>query len=185
MSIEIREMSAPEQSSITALARLLVECVQTGASVSFMADLTQACAEAFFQDAFHSIARKERVLLAAFEGGELVGTVQVRTGLPPNQPHRADVAKLLVHPAARGRGIGELLMKRAEEAALNAGKTLLELDTATGESGERLYTRLAWTRVGVIPNYALFPDGRPCATTIFYKELKPAGASSPPPAKER
>lgn len=174
MSIEIRELSTPEKEFVAALAQVLVACVQSGASVSFMADMTLAEAEAFFADAFDGAARKERILLAAFDNGQIVGTVQLYTKLPPNQPHRADVAKLLVHPSTRGRGIGELLMRRIEEAALHAGKTLLVLDTATGESGERLYTRLGWTRVGVIPNYALFPDGRSCATTIFYKELKPS-----------
>ena len=101
----------------------------------------------------------------------LVGTVQVVLALPPNQPHRAEIAKLLVHRSARRRGIAELLMERAEAEARVEGKTLLVLDTVTGDDAERLYERLGWTRVGVIPGYALYPDGRPCDTTVFWKSL--------------
>jgi ribosomal protein S18 acetylase RimI-like enzyme len=111
------------------------------------------------------------MILGAFADGELVGTVQVVAAWPPNQPHRADIAKLLVHRKARRRGIAELLMAEAEREALAAGKTLLVLDTVTGDAAERLYERLGYARVGVIPNYALYPDGRPCATTFFYKQL--------------
>ena len=100
-----------------------------------------------------------------------MGTVQVHLATPPNQPPRADVAKLLVSRSARGRGVGALLMQHAEEATRRAGKTLLVLDTVTGGDGEKLYTRLGWTRVGVIPKYALFPDGTWCDTTIFWKGL--------------
>ncbi|MGA7784508.1 MAG: GNAT family N-acetyltransferase, partial [Candidatus Acidiferrales bacterium] len=98
-------------------------------------------------------------------------TVQILTATPPNQPHRADIAKLLVHRSARGKGVGTLLMQHAEQAALAAGKTLLVLDAVTGGDAEKLYTRMGWKKVGVIPNYALFPDGRFCDTTYFYKEL--------------
>jgi GNAT superfamily N-acetyltransferase len=97
--------------------------------------------------------------------------VQVFLATPPNQPHRGDIAKLLVRQSARGQGIAARLMQSAEEHALAAGKSLLVLDTVTGGVAERLYERLGWTRVGVIPNYALFPDGRWCDTTIFYKSL--------------
>ena len=117
-----------------------------------------------------------RVLLAAFDDGELVGTVQVDLATPPNQPHRGDIAKLLVRRSARRRGIAAQLMEAAEREALAEGKTLLVLDTVTGDAAERLYERLGWTRVGVIPNYALYPDGRPCATTVFYKQLGVASA---------
>jgi GNAT superfamily N-acetyltransferase len=111
------------------------------------------------------------VLLAAFDDGDVVGTVQVNLATPPNQPHRADIAKLLVRRSARRRGVAAQLMEAAEREALAEGKTLLVLDTVTGDAAERLYERLGWTRVGVIPNYALYPDGRPCATTLFYKQL--------------
>ena len=117
------------------------------------------------------MGRRQRIVLAAFLDGELVGTVQVVDAGPPNQPHRADVAKLLVHRSARRRGIARLLMERAEREARAEGKTLLVLDTVTGDDAERLYGRLGWTRVGVIPNYALYPDGRSCDTTVFWKAV--------------
>jgi ribosomal protein S18 acetylase RimI-like enzyme len=112
-----------------------------------------------------------RLVLAAFADGELVGTVQVVLALPPNQPHRGEIAKLLVRRSARRRGIAERLMDCAEQEARAEGKTLLVLDTVTGDAAERLYMRLGWTRVGEIPNYALYPDGRPCSTTFFWKAL--------------
>jgi ribosomal protein S18 acetylase RimI-like enzyme len=127
------------------------------------------------RDAFDAVAQDveqgRRLLLAAFLNGDVVGTVQVVLAVPPNQPHRAEIAKLLVHRSARRRGIAQLLMERAEAEARAEGKTLLVLDTVTGDSAERLYERLGWTRVGVIPGYALYPDGRPCDTTVFWKAL--------------
>ena len=127
------------------------------------------------RDAFDVVAEDveqgRRLLLAAFLNGDVVGTVQVVLALPPNQPHRAEIAKLLVHRSARRRNIAQLLMERAEAEARAEGKTLLVLDTVTGDSAERLYLRLGWTRVGVIPGYALYPDGRPCDTTVFWKAL--------------
>ena len=153
-----------------ALAGVLLYCVAGGASVSFMASLTREEAEAFFGNAVREVEQGRCILLAAFHGDELVGTVQIVAAAAPNQPHRADVAKLLVHRSARGSGVGRSLMEAVEDAARNSGKTLLVLDTTTGDSAERLYARLGWTRLGVIPNYALYPDGRPCATTVFYKK---------------
>jgi GNAT superfamily N-acetyltransferase len=117
------------------------------------------------------VQQGDRILLAAFVDSKLVGTVQILLATPPNQPHRADVAKLLVLRSARGQGIGARLMKCVEEAGRLRGKTLLVLDTATGGDAERLYLRLGWNRVGGIPNYALFPDGTYCDTTIFWKQL--------------
>ncbi len=128
-------------------------------------------AEAFFEKVCAGVEKGERVLLAAFLDSTLVGTVQVLTAMPPNQPHRAEIAKLLVGRPARGRGVGARLMEAAEEAASRAGKTLLVLDTTTGGDGERLYARLGWTRVGIIPNYALMPDGTMSGTTVFWKKL--------------
>lgn len=156
---------------IGALADVLVDCVEGGASVSFMAPFSKAEAESFFEKTVDGVERGERILLAAFNDSKIVGTVQVLTATPPNQPHRADIAKLLVHRSARGQGIGARLMERAEEASRAAGKTLLVLDSVTGGDGARLYTRLGWNTVGVIPNYALFPDGRFCDTTVFWKAL--------------
>jgi GNAT superfamily N-acetyltransferase len=117
------------------------------------------------------VARGETALLVARVGGRIVGTVQLGLALPPNQPHRAEVKKLLVHRSARGRGIGMALMTAAEEAARARGRTLLVLDTALGDNAERLYTRAGWNRVGVIPGYALFPDGSPCDTVVFWKQV--------------
>jgi GNAT superfamily N-acetyltransferase len=117
------------------------------------------------------VEQGRRLLLAAFADGELVGSVQVVFAPHPNQPHRADIARMLVRRSARRRGIGERLMAAAEREALAEGRTLLVLDTVTGDDAERLYERLGWTRVGVIPGYALYPDGRPCDTTVFFKQL--------------
>jgi GNAT superfamily N-acetyltransferase len=170
--IEIRELSGPEgRKHVAALAEVLLDCVKGGASVSFMASLSLQTAEAFFERAFDAVERHERILLAAFINDNLVGTVQILLATPPNQPHRADVAKLLVLQSARAGGVGTRLMERAEEASRLAGKTLLVLDTATGGSAERLYERMNWNRVGVIPGYAMLPDGTMCDTTIFWKDL--------------
>jgi GNAT superfamily N-acetyltransferase len=170
--IEVRQLSCAEGRRYTdALAAVLLDCVEGGASVSFMAGLSMDEARSFFSKAVDGVERGERILLAAFVDAELVGTVQILTAMPANQPHRADVAKMLVCRSARGQGIGARLLEQAEQAARLAGKTLLVLDTVTGASGERLYARQGWTRVGVIPNYALFPDGTPCDTTVFFKAL--------------
>jgi GNAT superfamily N-acetyltransferase len=152
------------------LAEVLVDCVDGGASVNFMAPYGLEAAQPFFAGVVRSVERGERILLAAFEGERLVGTVQLVTAMPPNQPHRAEVAKLLVHRSARGQGVAAQLMTRLEQIARELGRTLLTLDTVTGSNGDRLYRRLGWTSAGVIPNYALFPDGTPCNTTIFWKE---------------
>lgn len=170
--IQIRQLSAEEgRQYVGALADVLLDCVAGGASVSFMASLSKAEAEAFFEKVVEGVERGDRILLAAFLASELLGTVQIITATPPNQRHRADIAKLLVHRSARGQGIAKRLMEQAEEASRRAGKTLLVLDTVTGGDAERLYLRMGWTKAGIIPNYALFPDGRFCDTTIFWKDL--------------
>jgi GNAT superfamily N-acetyltransferase len=156
---------------VPGLATVLIDCVERGASVSFMSPLTRAKAEAFWFEVAASVGRDERTLLVATAEDRVVGTVQVVNAGPENQPHRADVAKMLVHSAARRRGIGAALMRAAEAAARRNGKTILVLDTVTGSEAERLYGRLHWQRVGTVPDYALFPDGRLCATTFFYKAL--------------
>jgi GNAT superfamily N-acetyltransferase len=160
---------AAARSHRDALAAVLHDCVKGGASVSFMAPFTVEEARAYFESVEAGVEAGSRVLLAAFDGDELVGTVQVAAAWPPNQPHRADVAKLLVRRSARRRGVGRKLMERAEAEALAEGWTLLVLDTVTGDPAERLYERMGWTKVGVIPNFALYPDGRPCDTTVFWK----------------
>jgi len=170
--MNIQTVTAPEiRAHTSALANVLVECVNGGASVGFMAGVSQAAAEQFFEDVANAVEKNDRILLAAFLDKTLVGTVQVVTRMPPNQPHRAEIAKLLVVRSARRGGVGTALMAQAEEASRLAGKTLLVLDTATGGDAERLYQRLGWTKSGVIPNYSLLPDGSFCATTIFWKEL--------------
>lgn len=169
----VRRLAAPEARARTAeLAAVLLDCVEGGASVSFMAPLAPATAEAFWGQVADGVASGDRILLVAEDAaGAIVGTVQVLFAWPENQPHRGDVAKMLVRRSARRQGIGGRLMRAAEAAARDAGRTLLVLDTVTGSAAERLYARLGWTRVGVVPDYALWPDGRPCDTTIFYKAL--------------
>ena len=170
--IQIRRLTAAEgRQHLDALAGVLLDCVEGGASVSFMAPLSKAVAQSFFEQVLEGVQKDDRILLAAFDGSQLVGTVQVLVAMPPNQPHRADIAKLLVLRSARGKGVGRQLMEHVEHASRLAGKTLLVLDTATGEDAERLYLRLGWTRLGVIPNYAMFPDRRWCGTTFFWKQL--------------
>ena len=172
MTIEVRRLVSGElPEHIDALAAVLADCVEGGASVSYMAPFSHEDARAVFEELARDVEQGRRVLIAAFAGGEIVGTVQINLATPPNQPHRGDIAKLLVRRSARRRGIAAQLMEAAEREALGEGKTLLVLDTVTGDDAERLYERLGWTRVGVIPNYALYPDGTPCATTVFYKEL--------------
>jgi GNAT superfamily N-acetyltransferase len=171
-AVEIRRLDgAAAHALLDELAAVLADCVAGGASVSYMAPFSAQDARDAFAGMVAEVERGHRILLAAFESGELVGTVQVLLATPPNQPHRGDIAKLLVRRTARRRGIAQQLMERAETEARASGKTLLVLDTVTGADGERLYARLGWTRVGVIPGYALFPDGRPCDTTVFWKAL--------------
>jgi GNAT superfamily N-acetyltransferase len=172
MTIDIRRLTPAEgRQHLPALAEVLLDCVAGGASVSFMATLSRAEAESFFETVLQGVEKGDRIVLVAFLDSQLVGTVQILTSMPPNQPHRADVAKLLVLRAARGKGIGRRLMEYAEEVSRLVGKTLLVLDTATGDDAERLYVRLGWTRLGVIPGYAMYPDGRWGDTTFFWKRL--------------
>ena len=169
--IEVERLDAPTAyRHLDALAGVLADCVDGGASVGYLAPLSAAEARRTFEEMLPDVASGRRVLVAAFDGGELVGTGQLIHAHYPNQPHRADVAKVLVHRSARRRGDGRLVMERLEHEALASGRTLLVLDTATGNA-ERLYERLGWTRSGTIPGYALMPDGRECDTTFFYKRL--------------
>jgi len=174
-SIRIRRLDAPSDREIHGLSEVLIDCVAGGASVSFMLPMTRAKADAFWRGVAAGVVRGDRVLIVAEDAaGTIVGTVQVIWAQPENQPHRADVAKMLVHRRVRGRGIGAALLEAAERAALESGRTLLVLDTVTNTDAYRLYSRHGWQRVGEIPDYALWPDGRPCPTTVFYKSL--AGA---------
>jgi GNAT superfamily N-acetyltransferase len=170
--IEIRRLDGAElREQLGALAAVLVDCVEGGASVGYMAPFSHEQARAAFEGFAAEVEQGRRLLLAAFADGELVGTVQVVLATPPNQPHRGEIARMLVRRSARRRGIAQRLMAQAEQEARAEGKTLLVLDAVTGGDAARLYGRLGWTTVGVIPNYALYPDGRPCDTTVFWKAL--------------
>jgi GNAT superfamily N-acetyltransferase len=169
--VNIRRLDVIDAAALRGLSEVLIDCVDGGASVSFMAPLARDKADAFWTEAMSSAARGERLLLVAEDAaGIIVGTVQVVFAQYENQPHRADIAKMLVHRAARRRGVGEALLARAEILARQAGKTLLVLDTASGDA-ERLYARRGWQRCGVIPGYALLPHGGLCDTTVFYRTL--------------
>jgi GNAT superfamily N-acetyltransferase len=167
----VRRLTAVSEAQIAELADLLIDCVAGGAPVSFMHPLPSAKAQAFWRLVADDVAAGERALLVAEDGSGIVGTVQLV--FPPfdNQPHRADLAKMLVHRRARRQGIGAALMKGAEQLATECGRTLLVLDTATGSDAERLYARLGWQRVGVIPGYSLMPQVGWCDTAYFYRRL--------------
>jgi GNAT superfamily N-acetyltransferase len=170
--VRIRSLETIGDREIQALSDVLIDCVEGGASVNFLLPMTQEKAEAFWRGVSASVARGERLVLAAEDSSKtIVGTVHLILRQPENQPHRADLAKMLVHRRARQRGIGAALLAAAERSALDAGKTLLVLDTASAEA-ERLYVRQGWQRCGQIPDYALWPDGTPCAATFFFKPLR-------------
>jgi GNAT superfamily N-acetyltransferase len=154
------------------LADVLIDCVEGGASISFMLPISRQTALDFWKHVADGVVRNERILLIAQHAdGCVVGTVQLITALPDNQPHRADVAKMLVRRDARRQGTATRLMVGVDCAAREAGKSVLVLDTVTGSDAERLYERAGWQRVGQVPNYALMPDGKLCGTTFFHKQL--------------
>lgn len=163
-------LTAVTEAQIAQLSELLLDCVEGGASVSFMHPLTRERAEGFWHRVAQGVATGEVALLVAEDAAGICGTVQLILAQPENQPHRADLSKMLVHRRARRQGLGESLMRAAEAEALACGKTLLVLDTASG-AAERLYERTGWQRVGTIPGYALLPEGGPCDTTVFYRIL--------------
>jgi GNAT superfamily N-acetyltransferase len=156
---------------IDALADVLMDCVDGGASVSFMQPLTRERAAAFWRKVADGVRAGTRALLIAEDDEGVCGTVQLIFDLPENQPHRADLAKMLVHRRARRKGLGAALMGAAEQTARDCGKTLLVLDAVTDGDAARLYAKLGWVRVGDIPNYALYPQGGYCSTTYFYRNL--------------
>jgi GNAT superfamily N-acetyltransferase len=170
--IRLRELDADGiAGQLDELAALLVACVEAGASISFMHPFGQAAARDFWSGVAAVAVRGEAALIAAFVGERLVGCVQLARDLPPNQAHRADVRKLLVHPDARGRGIGRRLMDAVADEARRQGLELLVLDTAS-EHAERIYAAAGWTRVGLIPNFARLPDGAPGDTAYYYLDLR-------------
>jgi GNAT superfamily N-acetyltransferase len=171
VAFAIRRLEAVDDAQIDALAELIVDCVEGDASVSFMHPLAPEKARAFWRRVAASVAAGEKALLVAEDNAGIVGTVQLALDQPENQPHRADLAKMLVHRRARRQGLGAALMEAAEEAARACGKTLVVLDTIPGSDAERLYRRLGWLEVGTIPDYALLPRGGLSPTRVFYKAL--------------
>jgi GNAT superfamily N-acetyltransferase len=167
-----------DEEQIGALADVLIDCVEGGASVSFLHPLPRERAVAFWRRVAEGVAVGERILIVAEDAHGICGTVQLVLAQPDNQPHRADLAKMLVHRRARGQGLGAALLRAAEDTARECGKTLLVLDTVTDGPAARLYERLGWVRVGVIPGYALMPDGALCATTLYYRNLEGSSQSS-------
>jgi GNAT superfamily N-acetyltransferase len=171
-TVDIRRFDGSDaRAHLDGLAAVLHDCVEGGASVGYMAPFSQEDALTAFEGFVSELEEGRRLIVAAFEDGRVLGTAQVVLALMPNQPHRGEVTKVLVHRRARRRGVARLLMERAEDEARAEGKTLLVLDAVTGGAAERLYERMGWNRVGVIPNFALYPDGRPCSTTFFWKPL--------------
>jgi len=169
-SVSIERVDGATDDVVQGLAALLFDAVEDNAGISFMAGLGLDEAAAWWQKTLSSASPKAVFLVARDEHG-MVGTVQLQPAWPPNQPHRADVAKLIVHRRARGRGIARALMQALERHARDQRLTLLLLDTCKGGAAERLYESLDWVRVGEVPRFALNPDGSPCDTVFFYKEL--------------
>jgi GNAT superfamily N-acetyltransferase len=167
----LRRLHALDDAQIDELVGVLIDCVEGGASVSFMHPLSRDRAVAFWRRVAQGVAAGERALLVAEDARGLCGTVQLVLDQPENQPHRADLSKMLVHRRTRRQGLGAALMQAAEATARECGKTLLVLDAVTGGDAERLYQRLGWERVGVIPGYALLPQGGLCDTTVYYRNL--------------
>jgi GNAT superfamily N-acetyltransferase len=172
-AIEIRRLRALGEGEIAALAAVLQDCVQGGASVSFMLPMPLEKAVGYWRELAAAVERGEVIVLAAYHDLSILGTVSLLLKQPENQPHRADVAKMLVHRSARRRGIGAQLLGAVEDVARGAGKSLLVLDTASADAAG-VYVRGGWQRVGEIPDYALWPGGGLCATTVFYKRLASA-----------
>lgn len=167
----VRRLDTVSDAHIQQLAGVLIDCVEGGASVGFMYPLELERATMFWRRVADEVAAGQRALIVAEDSGGVCGTVQLVLAQPDNQPHRADLAKMLVHRRARRRGLGAVLVRAAETTARDCGKTVLVLDAVTDGDAARLYGRLGWRRVGDIPRYALMPDGRFCSTTVFYRDL--------------
>jgi GNAT superfamily N-acetyltransferase len=167
----LRRLHALDDRLIEGLTDVLIDCVEGGASVSFMLPLSRERAAAFWRQVAQGVAAGGRVVIVAEDARGICGTVQLVLDQPDNQPHRADLAKMLVHRRMRRRGLGAALLRFAEATARDAGKTLLVLDAVTGADGARLYESHGWQRVGDIPGYALMPAGGLCSTTYYYRDL--------------
>ena len=164
-----------EPRAVDALSSLLIEVVANGGSVSFMHPLALIDAEAFWSDSLAKADAGSRVVLGAWDGETLAGTVTLDMGMPPNQPHRADIAKLMTRISHRGRGVARSLMLEAERIAARRGRTLLVLDTAEEDGAAGVYDKLGYQRVGIIPDFALKPHGGLTGTIVYYKRLDPVG----------
>ncbi|MBV9260120.1 MAG: GNAT family N-acetyltransferase [Pseudolabrys sp.] len=162
--------AAAAKAAIPQLAEVLADCVQGGASVNFMLPYHAGDAAKFFDKAVASVMRGDTILLAAKVDDRIVGTVQLGLDTPPNQPHRAEVKKMLVHRSARDKGVGTALLAAVEQQARSKGRTLLVLDTAS-DAAMRLYERGGWQKLGTIPDYALWPGGGFCDSTYYWKKL--------------
>ena len=168
----IRELDSAEgETRLSELSAILMDAVVHGASVNFLAGLTEAEAQAFWRGQLPGIAAGEKRLVVAEQFGRLLGTVMLTFAHQPNAPHRAEINKLLVHTSARRQGLGRRLLIAAEDVAREAGRALLLLDTETGSAGDSLYRSLGWLEVGRIPDHSLKPDGGFAETTFFYKAL--------------
>ncbi|MBW4024182.1 MAG: GNAT family N-acetyltransferase [Proteobacteria bacterium] len=161
----------PDPRTRSMLASLLVEAVASGGSVSFMHPLSKAQAATFWDGSLAAAARGERIVFGAWDGEHLVGTVTLLLDLPPNQPHRAEIAKMMTRNSHRGRGVATALLRAAEAAAIEHGRRLLVLDTATEGGAAQLYERLGYTRAGEMPDFALKPHGGLTGTLIYWKRL--------------
>jgi ribosomal protein S18 acetylase RimI-like enzyme len=168
----VRRLAAVDEKLIDELATVLIDCVEGGATVGFMVPITRDRALSFWRRIAQGVAEGKRVLLIAEDESGVCGTVQLILDLPDNQPHRADLSKMLVHRRSRREGLAAELMRAAEAAALESGRTLLVLDAVTDGDAARLYERLGWVRVGKIPEYALMPEGGLCGTTYYYRQLR-------------
>lgn len=166
----VRRLLRITDAEVRELALVLIDCVDGGASVSFMHPLSLDEATAFWRHIGDDVARGARAVLVAEDDLGIVGTVHLILEQPENQPHRADISKLLVHRRARRHGVGAALMRAAEDVARECGKSLLVLDTASGDA-ERLYQRLGWVLVGTVPEYALWPQGGLCSTSFYYRQI--------------
>lgn len=167
----IRRLDVLDEPQIDQLADVLIDCVEGGASVGFMLPLTRERAIGFWRKIARGVGEGDRAILVAEDAGGICGTVQLVLDLPENQPHRADLVKMLVHSRARRKGLGAALMRSAEDVARTCGRTLLVLDAVTAGDAARLYESLGWKRVGDVPDFALFPQGGRCSTTYYYRDL--------------
>src|SRR5688572_4196763 len=178
-SLSVKRLLVVSPTQIGELADVLMDCVAGGASVGFMQPLLREAALGFWNTVAGGVARAERALLVAEDELGICATAQLVLALPPNQPHRADLSKVLVHRRARRRGLGAALVRAAEATARDCNRQLLVLDTVTGGDAQRLYERLGWVRVGDVPRFALMPTGEYCSTTYYYRDLGPTGAPAP------